>query len=620
MSLIGGRRLPSQLLVGLEGSGCGLLGGGGSSGRLSDPFRPSTSSIRAPTLPAGVLPTVHQGSRLNPGASTPSSEGGSRTSPSESGFLQPPIPRPESFGVVAPHHRPVDPERLRHLVSLPYGDSTVSPSFHPSGRLDGFPGPAGRLPAGSCSSRFASLPSLRGRGKDVPVQGPLFRSDDRAPSLHEDYGSRFRHPPQVWGQDASLPGQSAHPGLFGALLFTVEGRAPDSMYRTWHPGQPHEIVSSSHSITSVSRHGDSVSAFHSLTYSSTGRQSSASDRGVPVDPVSSSVPLASASGPLVVLHAPRPRRDAPNEVVPALPQGPMGFPGRPVSGLLVPSLSRGSSLEGSSGATAGGSESFSSRSRRQLFLRRLGRRLGALVGEHHASGLWSPLQTALSINLRELLAVQYGLLALEHLLVGLSVALFCDNITTVAYLRRSGWTFSSTLNDTAREILLWAETNRVRLLPQFIMGSSNITADILSRPNQVIGSEWTLHQEVVDHLVHKWPAVIDLFATSLTARLPVYFSPASDSRAVGTDALLQPWDNLQAYAFPPIAIIRRVLVKLRSSRNCELTLIAPFWPQREWFPDLLELLSDVPIALSSRKYLLRQPHSTASIKICLCFS
>ena len=98
------------------------------------------------------------------------------------------------------------------------------------------------------------------------------------------------------------------------------------MYRTWHPGQPHEIVSSSHSITSVSRHGDSVSAFHSSTYSSTGQQSSSPDRGVPVHPVSSSVPLASASGPLVVPHAPRPRRDAPDEVAPALPQGPVEFP------------------------------------------------------------------------------------------------------------------------------------------------------------------------------------------------------------------------------------------------------------------------------------------------------
>ena len=233
---------------------------------------------------------------------------------------------------------------------------------------------------------------------------------------------------------------------------------------------------------------------------------------------------------------------------------------------------------------------------------------GALVGEHHASGLWLPHQKALSINMRELLAVQLGLQAFEHLIVGMSVALFCDNTTTVAYLRRSGGTFSSALNSTAREVLLWAENRHIRLLPQFIMGSSNVTADALSRPNQVIGSEWTLHQEVVDQLVHRWPAVIDLFATALTARLPVYFSPALDPRAAGTDALLQPWDNLQAYAFPPIAIIRRVLLKLRSSRNCELTLIAPFWPQRDWFPDLLELLSDVPITLSDRRDLLRQPH------------
>ena len=94
---------------------------------------------------------------------------------------------------MASHHRPVDPKRLCHLVSLPHGDSTVSPSFHPSGRLDDLPGPAGRLPAGSCSSRFASLPSIRDARKGVPVQGPLFRSDDRAPSFHEDYGSRFRY-------------------------------------------------------------------------------------------------------------------------------------------------------------------------------------------------------------------------------------------------------------------------------------------------------------------------------------------------------------------------------------------------------------------------------------------
>ena len=36
--------------------------------------------------------------------------------------------------------------------------------------------------------------------------------------------------------------------------------------------------------------------------------------------------------------------------------------------------------------------------------------------------------------------------------------------------------------------------------------------------------------------------------------------PAFDSRIAGTDALLQPWDDLQVYAFPPIVVIRKVLV------------------------------------------------------------
>ena len=137
---------------------------------------------------------------------------------------------------------------------------------------------------------------------------------------------------------------------------------------------------------------------------------------------------------------------------------------------------------GSSGPAARGSESLFSTPDDSFFSDASDVGLGALVGEHHASGLWSPHQKTFSINLRELLAVQYGLKALEHLLVGLSVALFCDNTTTVAYLRRSGGTFSSTLNATAREVLLWAENHRVRLLPQFIMGSSNVTADALKSP------------------------------------------------------------------------------------------------------------------------------------------
>ena len=81
-----------------------------------------------------------------------------------------------------------------------------------------------------------------------------------------------------------------------------------------------------------------------------------------------------------------------------------------------------------------------------------------------------------------------------------------------------------------------------------------------------------------------------------------------DPQSAGTDAMLQSWDSLQAYAFPPFGLISRVMAKVRHSRGLELTLVALFWPQHPWFPDLLELLLEIPFFLPRRRDLLRQPH------------
>ena len=122
---------------------------------------------------------------------------------------------------------------------------------------------------------------------------------------------------------------------------------------------------------------------------------------------------------------------------------------------------------------------------------------GAIVGENQVSGVWTPSQRELSINLRETMAVQKGLLEFSCLLRGKTITLFCDNVTIVAYLRRSGGTRSQILFLEARGILLWVESMEITLLPQFFQGSLNTRADLLSRPILVVVSEWTLHQEVV---------------------------------------------------------------------------------------------------------------------------
>ena len=199
--------------------------------------------------------------------------------------------------------------------------------------------------------------------------------------------------------------------------------------------------------------------------------------------------------------------------------------------------------------------------------------------------------------------IERALLWFSPHLVGSSVAIFADNATTISYLRNQGGTHSSFLNSIAQRILRWAED-----LPVVIMGKHNVLADALSRLNQILGSEWTLKQEVFRDLCRRWPVSIDLFATSQNHRCSIYFSPYHDRNALGTDAFLQNWNGWQVYAFPPWSLIPAVLKKLRSSSGVLLTIIAPYWPRRLWFPDLLDLVIDGPVALPLSRDLLCQPH------------
>ena len=233
---------------------------------------------------------------------------------------------------------------------------------------------------------------------------------------------------------------------------------------------------------------------------------------------------------------------------------------------------------------------------------------GAALGDLHLSGLWSLLCLRFLINQCELLAILYAIQGFLTHLRGRSVAVYSDNSTALAYLRKQGGTRSSSLNAMAQELLHLCESQSVRLLPQFIPGHLNALAGSLSRRSQVLSSEWTLCPQAVLELLHWWPATIDLFATSLNHRLPVYFLPMYDQQSAGTDAMLQSWGGLQAYAFPPFSLLPRVLAKVRASRGLELMLVAPFWPQHHWFPDLLELPLEIPLFLPRRRDLLRQRH------------
>ena len=75
---------------------------------------------------------------------------------------------------------------------------------------------------------------------------------------------------------------------------------------------------------------------------------------------------------------------------------------------------------------------------------------------------------------------------------------------------------------------------------------------------------------------------VDLFATSLNHKVPLYVSPVPDQHALDIDALKINWSGLTAYAYPPTALLRKEIQKIGQS-NCFIILMAPDWPGIAWF-------------------------------------
>ena len=192
---------------------------------------------------------------------------------------------------------------------------------------------------------------------------------------------------------------------------------------------------------------------------------------------------------------------------------------------------------------------------------------GAHLLDQNVSGVWSTQEKLLHINLLEMKALFLGLQAFQEDVAGHHVTAMCDNSTVVAYVNKQGGTVSRSLRLLTSRLLRWTESFDVHLDARYLPGESNVLADVLSRRGQVVGTEWSLHPQVARALLRAWgnPS-IDLFATCLNAKLPLYCSLVPDPQAVFEDAFCHPWDDLDLYAFPPFPLVGRVIAASKSRR------------------------------------------------------
>ena len=530
------------------------MGGGGAAGGIPHLF-PQPSSAVCGTHPyAFVQPLVRQGDCARGGHPGFNCQGcGGACSASLSRFLQPSVCGLENLGVVTSGHRSLIPQSLCGCVTLPDGDHPVCSPFYPSGRLDGLHRSSGGVPSGSGSSGISSLPPLCVQWPRLSVQSTVLWPIHGPAGFHSGHGSCFCHPPLAGYPHAPLPRRLASPVLLSGVSSPGSLGGPGSLSRAGYCGQPREIQPRSFSGCPLSQGDHQYPVFCGFSVTKSRTQASVNRRRISILRLASRQCLAFSAGDAFLHGSPSSRGQAAHAVSPTLSSpvlglvGPVnpcglvpGMPSRLQWWLHLPRLSQGVSLHQVSPDLDFWSDASDVG---------WGAHLGPLV----ASGLWDESESHLPINARELLAIRRGLLHFQSSLLGKTVAVFCNNVTTVAYLRKAGGTRSPFLNSIAQGILRWWESLAIRLGPQFIPGSHNVLADSLSRPHQLLHSEWSLNMTVFQSLSRQWPVQIDLFATSANHRCLIYFSPYRDPQSAGTDAFLQSLDGLQAYAFPPFS-------------------------------------------------------------------
>ncbi len=157
-------------------------------------------------------------------------------------------------------------------------------------------------------------------------------------------------------------------------------------------------------------------------------------------------------------------------------------------------------------------------------------------------------------------------------------------------------------------LLLWSQKHLRSLRAVHVPGELNRAADELSRQHALPG-EWRLHPEVLQLIWRRFgDAQVDLFASPDTSHCQLFFSLSEGT--LGTDALACSWPRgLRKYAFPPVSLLAQTLCKVREDEE-QVLLVAPYWPNRTWFPELMLLATAPPWQIPLRRDLLSQRGGT----------
>ena len=234
----------------------------------------------------------------------------------------------------------------------------------------------------------------------------------------------------------------------------------------------------------------------------------------------------------------------------------------------------------------------------------------AIEKGEHTQGRWNYEESRLHINLLELKAIYFALLALCKSYENIHICIRSDSSTAVTYINRRGGSILPLSNE-AKNIWVWCFNRNIYLSAVHIPGKENVIPDYLSREFNDC-SEWMLRRDIFDKISKTFfIPKIDLFASRVNTQIRNnYVSWFPDPDAVDCDAFSLSWNNISdPYIFPPFSQLARVLQKVEDDQVNRALLICPLWTTQVWFPKLLKLLVDFPVKIPMKKDLLMLAHN-----------
>ena len=170
-----------------------------------------------------------------------------------------------------------------------------------------------------------------------------------------------------------------------------------------------------------------------------------------------------------------------------------------------------------------------------------------------------------------------------------------ENLVTKAYINHLGGR-KPVLSAIARDIRATAHQFGIQPIAVHRPGKLNQRADKLSRWKQD-STDLQLRPDLFKKADRRWgPHSIDLFANRLNRQTRRYVSWRPDPHSTASDGLRFPLTGENAWCFPSEALIQRLLAKL-IREQATVTLVAPLWPSKPWWPELQALRIDRPIIL-----------------------